>query len=331
TATGPDRFPPFRLGGSEAGWEAGGGSAASEVVWVYAVTADLDTDQISGLTGVAGEPVRVVSEPDDADPEGRSPGSPRIGAVVGSVDDAVFGQKSLTSLRTDLTSVETVGRAHHKVIASTASAGPVVPLRLATTYPDDATIRTLLAARRAEFTEMLQDFTGRQEWGVKVHVEPLAVAARPACETGREWRWVTAEAWVEKIGQALSAIAVATRRHPSPDPVPGDQAGWLALHGAYLLSAERSAEVGEIVQALPRVRADGPRPRRGACGAPGRRDRPVAAILVRGQSLRAPLGRASNTGGPLSSGQPRKTRDGRRFSVVAWSSTVADSLPSRCR
>lgn len=230
--------------------EAGGGSAASEVVWVYAVTADLDTDQISGLTGVAGEPVRLVSEPDDADPEGRSPGSPRIGAVVGSVDDAVFGQKSLTSLLTDLTSVETVGRAHHKVIASTASAGPVVPLRLATTYPDDATIRTLLAARRAELTEMLQDFTGRQEWGVKVYVEPLAVAARPACETGREWRWVTAEAWVEKIGQALSAIAVATRRHPSPDPVPGDQAGWLALHGAYLLSAERSAEFGEIVQAL---------------------------------------------------------------------------------
>src|SRR5215470_16257210 len=67
--------------------EASEGSAASEVVWVYAVTADLDTDQISGLTGVA----------------------PRIGAVVGSVDDAVFGEESLTSLLTDLTSVETVG------------------------------------------------------------------------------------------------------------------------------------------------------------------------------------------------------------------------------
>jgi Gas vesicle synthesis protein GvpL/GvpF len=132
--------------------------SASEVVWVYAVTADLDADQICGLTGVAGEPVRVVSEADDAGPGGRPPGAPRIGAVVGSVDDAVFGEESLTSLLTDLTSVETVGRAHHKVIASTASAGPVVPLRLATTYPDDATIRALLAARRAELAEMLQDF-----------------------------------------------------------------------------------------------------------------------------------------------------------------------------
>jgi hypothetical protein len=219
--------------------EAGWGSAASEVVWVYAVTADLDADQICGLTGVAGEPVRVVTEG-------------ILGAVVGSVDDAVFGEESLTSLLTDVTSVETVGRAHHRVIASTASAGPVVPLRLATTYPDDATIRTRLAARRAELTEMLQDFTGRQEWGVKVYVEPWAVAARDdsADEPGREWRWVTAEAWVEKIGQALSAIAVATRRHPSPDPVPGDQAGWMALHGAYLLSAERSAEFAETVRAL---------------------------------------------------------------------------------
>src|SRR5258707_14953842 len=139
--------------------------AASQVVWVYAVTADLGAEHLSGLTGVAGEPVRVVTEAG-------------LGAVVGSVDQAVFGEESLTSLLTDLATVEMVGRAHHQVIASTASAGPVVPLRLATTYPDDATIRMLLAARRAELTEMLQDFTGRQEWGVKLYVEPPAGAPR---------------------------------------------------------------------------------------------------------------------------------------------------------
>jgi len=201
------------------------GPAASEVVWVYAVTADLDADQISGLTGVAGEPVRVVTEAG-------------LGAVVGSVDDTVFGEYSLTSLLTDLTTVEMVGRAHHKVIASTASAGPVVPLRLATTYPDDATIRMLLAARRAELTEMLQDFTGRQEWGVKVYVEPCADAGKFRDRTQAV------------VDQALSDIAVASRQDYSPDPLPGDQVGWMALNGVYLLGAERAAEFAEIVQAL---------------------------------------------------------------------------------
>src|SRR5258708_15979150 len=114
----------------------------------------------------------------------------------------------------------------------------------------------LLAARRAELTEMLQAFTGRQGGGVKLSVEPPAgaagegSAARSASGRDRlprqEWRWVTAEAWAEKIGQALSAIAVATRRHPAPDPLPGAQGGWMALNGVYLLSAERAAGVAEI-------------------------------------------------------------------------------------
>jgi hypothetical protein len=219
----------------------------SKVVWVYAVTTDLDAGRISGLTGVAGEPVRVVTEAG-------------LDAVVGSVNGAVFGEKSLTSLLTDISSVETVGRAHHEVIASAASEGPVVPLRLATTYPDDATVAALLAERSSELAALLEAFTGTQEWGVKVYVEPWADAAEYDWLTGtasglepqpgREWRWVTAEAWAEKIGQVLNAIAVATRRHPSPEPDPAQPAGWLALHGAYLLPAQRSAEFTATVRAL---------------------------------------------------------------------------------
>src|SRR5258706_14614768 len=116
----------------------------------------------------------------------------------------------------------------------------------------------LLAARRAELTEMLQDFTGRQEWGVKLYVEPWAPrdgsAAMSASEQDRlprqEWRWVTAEAWAEKIGRALSAIAVATRRHPAPDPLPGDQGGGMAPNGVYLLSPQRAPEFAGIWLAL---------------------------------------------------------------------------------
>jgi hypothetical protein len=223
------------------------GPQARQVIWVYAVTADLAADQVCGLTGVAGEPVRVVTESG-------------LGAVVGSVNDEQFGERSRGRLLANLSRIELVGRAHHKVVACTASAGPVVPLRLATTYPDDATIRTLLAAHRAELTTMLQAFSGRQEWGVKVYAKPWANAASGSGATvpgeldpsrpGREWRWVTAEAWAEKIGQALSAIAVATRRNPSPGPPPDDRTRWPLLHAAYLLSTERADEFGETVRAL---------------------------------------------------------------------------------
>jgi len=238
----PDRPPARRATGAP-----GPAAPARQVVWVYAVAAGLGTDQLNGLTGVAGEPVRVVTEAG-------------LAAVVGSVSGAVFGEMSLTSLLTDLTAIELTGRAHHEVIAAAAARGPVVPLRLAATYPDDATVRLLLAERNAELTEMLNAFTGMQEWGVKVYVAPWAEAGEdgwpsgaaraPDHAPGLEWRWVTAEAWVEKIGQALNTMAVATRRHPAPDPRLVDQAGWMALNGAYLVSSERSAEFAEIAKAL---------------------------------------------------------------------------------
>src|SRR5260370_16726090 len=113
---------PGRVSAGPAAPAVPAGPAASEVVWVYAVTADLDADQISGLTGVAGEPVRVVTEAG-------------LGAVVGSVDDTVFGEYSLTSLLTDLTTVQMAPPAHHKVIASTPSAAPAVPPSPPTTSP----------------------------------------------------------------------------------------------------------------------------------------------------------------------------------------------------
>jgi hypothetical protein len=133
--------------------------AVNQVVWVYAVAADLDPGRLSGLTGVGGEPVRAVAEGD-------------LCAVVGSVDAAVFGEKSLASLLADQTNIEMIGRAHHQVVAGVASDGPVVPLRLATIYPDDLTVRVLLAERLTELAVMLESFRGTEEWGVKVHVEP---------------------------------------------------------------------------------------------------------------------------------------------------------------
>jgi hypothetical protein len=87
---------------------------------------------------------------------------------------------------------------------------------------DGEAFRALLADRSAELTVLLDSFRGTQEWGVKMYLEPWAdgvgddAFGSPAGEPGRSPRWGQAEEDAERIGHALSDIAVATRRHPFP-------------------------------------------------------------------------------------------------------------------
>lgn len=216
------------------------GQDASNVVWVYAVTTEVYSGQLSGVTGVAGEPVRAVTEAG-------------LSAVVGTVGDPVGGDRPLTRLLVGLTAIETAGRAHHRVIASLAEESPVLPVRLATVYPDDATVHRKLAQRHAELAVMVESFRGTQEWGLKVYVDPYGELVEPAGGSGvptPEPLWVQAEACAEEIGQALSDIAVATRRRPAPDPRFGADSGWMVLNGAYLLETDRAGEFAEIVASV---------------------------------------------------------------------------------
>jgi hypothetical protein len=227
-------------------------AGASRVVWVYAVVARLDPGRLSGLTGVGGEPVRAVAEAG-------------LNAVVGSVDAAAFGGGSLTNLLTDLANIETIGREHHQVVASVASDGAVVPLRLATVYPDDQTVRMLLAEHRSHLAELLQSFSGTQEWGVKVYTELTADASPddPCAASsgerdglpGREPRWQKAEACAEEIDRALRGIAIAARRHPVSYLRFEDTDGLMVLNGVYLLDAGRAAEFAGIAQNLVEAHA----------------------------------------------------------------------------
>ena len=123
-ATRPHR-PPLRLATPP----------VQRVVWVYAITDDLRPHHFAGLAGVGGERVRTVAEAG-------------LTAVVGSVEARAFGEDALASLLGGLDNIERVGRAHHQVIARAAAGGaPVLPLRLATVYPDDDSVRALLARR----------------------------------------------------------------------------------------------------------------------------------------------------------------------------------------
>jgi hypothetical protein len=222
-------------------------AVARQVVWVYAVASRLDSEQLSGLAGVGGEPVRTICEDD-------------IHAVVGSVDAAAFGESSIASMLGDLVGIEPIGRAHHEVVATIAAQCPVVPLRLATIYPDDDTVSALLAEHHAELTELLESLRGTQEWGVQVYLRPAVGEAEP------QQPWLEAEARAEQVDRVLSDIAIVSRRQPAPYLRPGSVCGWMVLNGIYLLDADRAAEFTSIARqfaaehAALRVEVTGPWP-----------------------------------------------------------------------
>lgn len=227
-----------------------------EVVWVYAVADRTESRHLSGLAGVGGEPVRVVAEAG-------------LHAVVGSVDAAAFGENSIAAMLADLTHIEAIGRAHHGVVASIAAESPVVPLRLATIYPDDMTVSMLLSEHREELAELLDSLRGTEEWGVQVYLGPAGGDAAAAPGPGRAdpgQSWIEAEASAWEIDRTLAGISVAARRQPSPYLRPGSGSGWMVLNGVYLVDRWRAVEFTATAQQLAaehatlRVEVTGPWP-----------------------------------------------------------------------
>ena len=198
--------------------------AAQRVVWVYAITDDLGPRQFAGLAGVGGERVRTVAEAG-------------LTAVVGSVEARAFGEDALASLLGGLDNIERVGRAHHQVIARAAAGGaPVLPLRLATVYPDDDTVRALLARRRGEFAGLLARFQDTVEWGVQIY--------------GPAGQQDGVDSLADTIDWVLADIADASQRQPAVNPryVRGPEQ--MILNAAYLLRGDRASEFVAAAHAL---------------------------------------------------------------------------------
>ena len=198
--------------------------AAQRVVWVYAITDDLGPRQFAGLAGVGGERIRTVAEAG-------------LTAVVGSVEARAFGEDALASLLGGLDNIERVGRAHHQVIARAAAGGaPVLPLRLATVYPDDDTVRALLARRRGEFAGLLARFQDTVEWGVQIY--------------GPAGQQDGVDSLADTIDWVLADIADASQRQPAVDPryVRGPEQ--MILNAAYLLRGDRASEFVAAAHAL---------------------------------------------------------------------------------
>ncbi|MBF6297186.1 GvpL/GvpF family gas vesicle protein [Nocardia amamiensis] len=230
-------------------------------VWLYAVTtAGNLAEELGGITGVAGEPVRAVL-------------SDGLAAVIGTVPLEVFGEQPLRRNLEDLDWLEATARAHDAVVSAVVRRGPAVPLRLATVFLDEDRVREMLDDRRADFDAALTLVSGRTEWGVKAYGDRAALVSAVADAASRDAgggkgsgaaylarrrAQLAAQETVERdaalradeIHARLVRHAAAGRRQAVTDPALSGRREWMVLNGTYLVDDERADDFAAMVDEL---------------------------------------------------------------------------------
>ncbi|GAA4323672.1 GvpL/GvpF family gas vesicle protein [Streptomyces venetus] len=210
---------------------------------------------VTGLRGVAGDPIHLVEPTDPA---------PRLAFAVGRVPAADYDEAPLKAHLDDLDWLETTVRSHHAVVAALAAGGAaVLPLRLATVYLDEERARHALDTRRAYFLSLLDRLTGHVELGVKIYATPditppeaetdnapepvtglgvgrayLSIRRRRQRRNEDAWRTVAQAA--AHLTETAGALAVDRVAHtPERGSLAGSAPGTNVGNDAYLVPADR--------------------------------------------------------------------------------------------
>ena len=241
-----------------------------EALWAYCV-----------LREVPGDPVPGV------DPRFRVEAVEHDGLVtlVSRVPLSEFGEEPLRENLNDLTWLERVARAHEAVLEHVLSLGPMVPLRLCTIYTGEQAVREMLVERAEPLREALDRVDGRNEWGVKLFVsrEALGTAARErspevaalqkevdarsggggAYMLGRRLERAVADVsdrlaaeLAEDVHLRLSEFAVDSTTNPPQNRELSGHHGDMLLNGAYLVEADRTAELERLLRELEERHGD---------------------------------------------------------------------------
>ncbi|MFD8224217.1 GvpL/GvpF family gas vesicle protein [Streptomyces massasporeus] len=188
--------------------------------------------------------------------------------IVQDVPAAAFGEAALAERLNRPEELERCARAHHRGVETAASAGPVVPMPMATLYLDDHNAVRAVTDRAASLRTLLDRLRDRTEWAVKVHGPGSAHASGAAGDgpadgrsylrrvserrrTEREER-ERALARAHAVDRELRRYAVAATRHrPQSEQLTGRSVPQL-LNAAYLVDDGRRAEFVRAVGELAR-------------------------------------------------------------------------------
>lgn len=235
--------------------------------YLYAVTREVGSRDLDGVTGLHGLPVELV------DHDG-------LLAVVSDVDLAEFGEEPLKQNLERLEWVEEVARTHDAVVRAVALRGAAAPFRLVTIAHDDAAVRRRLEAWFASLQEVLDRIEGRAEWSVKAFspaASPEVAGPKSAPAGGaaylrakkeeaerRRARETAALEVADEIHRELAPLAEASRRLPPQDPRLAQYEGTMLLNAAYLVAEASAAAFADAVARLAEAYPDA----RLTCGGP---------------------------------------------------------------
>jgi Gas vesicle synthesis protein GvpL/GvpF len=191
-----------------------------------------------------------------------------LAALVAAVPLDEYGEEPLRRNLNDLAWLERVARGHEAVLERAMEGATIVPLRLCTIFDDEAGVRRMLDEQREALAAALDALAGRQEWSVKLLVDPEALRADAEDEPEgrgsgtayllrrrqeRDQREVAgrrAAELAEDVHAALSAHAVAAVTNAPQNRQLSGHEGTMLLNGAYLVEAERVGELRELVGEL---------------------------------------------------------------------------------
>ncbi|HKN93456.1 MAG TPA: GvpL/GvpF family gas vesicle protein [Thermoleophilaceae bacterium] len=238
---------------------------AGELVWAYCVMSE--------------------GEPRPAERRGIDPGSAvqaveagGLVALVSRVPRAEFGEAPLRQNLNDLDWLERVARAHEAVLDAALEQSTIVPLRLCTLYESEEGVRQMLEHEAAALREAIDLLRGRQEWSVKVIVDPdrLSAEAHARSEQAQAFEhelegvggggaYMLRRRLERHLREASESLARelahdvhgrleeraldAVTRAPQNRELSGHE-GEMILNAAYLVDAERVNELRDLVAQL---------------------------------------------------------------------------------
>ncbi|MFJ5260401.1 GvpL/GvpF family gas vesicle protein [Streptomyces sp. NPDC088387] len=218
----------------------------STLRYVYAVCRPFDAALQCQLTGVAGDPPRLL----------RHHG---LVAVVSHVPKGDFAEDELRARLEDTGRLEDadwlagVARLHQGVVDALTTVTTPLPLRPASVFRDDSAVRLMMEMREDELRRTLDRLEGRVEWGVRVFRDSGAPQEMDPARVSQEKGMTEApyespaEDFSARLHTALSGQSDASHTYPLRNRAPDGTGGRNVLNAAYLVPRARSEEFVEIV------------------------------------------------------------------------------------